>query len=112
MPVSSQFKQTALTIYGFNQDPANLNNFNDISQIHTSAKTLTGASAFSFSINENFRLVSSPIDIANIRLFNTMVQEEDHDFVISQLFIKDESILRIIDNCRPRLNIPYIGINR
>jgi len=112
VPVSSQFKQTALTIYGFNQDPANLNNFNDISQIHNSAKTLTGASSFSFSINENFRLVSSPIDIANIRLFNTMVQEEDHDFVISQLFIKDESILRIIDNCRPRLNIPYIGINR
>jgi hypothetical protein len=112
VPISSQFNQAALTIYGFTQDPANANNFNEITQLHNSAKTLTGASSFNFSINENFRLVSSPIDIANIRIFNTMVQEEDHDFVISQLFIKDESILRIIDNCRPRLNIPYIGINR
>jgi hypothetical protein len=112
IPISSQFNQAALTIYGFTQDPANVNNFNAITQLHNSAKTLTGASSFNFSISENFRLVSSPIDIANIRIFNTMVQEEDHDFVISQLFIKDESILRIIDNCRPRLNIPYIGINR
>jgi len=112
VPISSQFNQAALSIYGFNQDPANANNFNDIIKLHSSAKTLTGASSFNFSINENFRLVSSPIDIANIRIFNTMVQEEDHDFVISQLFIKDESILRVIDNCRPRLNIPYIGINR
>ena len=112
VPVSSQFKQAALTIYGFNQDPANANNFNDITQLHNSAKTLSGSESFEFDIAENFRLVSSPIDIANIRVFNTMIQEEDHDFVISQLFIKDESILRIIDNCRPRLNIPYIGINR
>jgi hypothetical protein len=112
VPVSSQFKQTALTIYSFNQDPANANNFNDTTQLHNSAKTLSGSDSFEFDIAENFRLVSSPIDIANIRVFNTMIQEEDHDFVISQLFIKDESILRIIDNCRPRLNIPYIGINR
>jgi len=112
VPISSQFKQTALTIYGFAQDPANSNNFNDITQIHNSAKILTGANSFDFNINDNFRLISSSIDIANIRVFNTMVQEEDHDFVISQLFIRDESILRIIDNCRPRLNIPYIGINR
>jgi hypothetical protein len=112
VPISSQFKQAALTIYGFNQDPANANNFNDITQLHNSAKTLSGSESFEFNIAENFRLVSSPIDIANIRVFNTMIQEEDHDFVISQLFIKDESILRIIDNCRPRLNIPYIGINR
>ena len=56
VPISSQFKQAALTVYGFNQDPANSNNFNEISQIHNSAKTLTGASTFDFSIGENFRL--------------------------------------------------------
>ena len=41
-----------------------------------------------------------------------MLKEEDHDFILSQQFIKDESMLLIIDNCRPQLNIPYISKNR
>jgi hypothetical protein len=41
-----------------------------------------------------------------------MVQEEDHEFIVSQLFIRDESLLEIIDNARPRLNVPFISINK
>jgi hypothetical protein len=41
-----------------------------------------------------------------------MIQAEDHEFIVSQLFIRDESVLSIIDNARPKLNIPFIGINR
>jgi hypothetical protein len=50
--------------------------------------------------------------IANLRLFNTMIKEEQHEFILSQQFIKDESMLIIIDNCRPQLNIPYIAKNK
>jgi hypothetical protein len=50
--------------------------------------------------------------IANIRLFKTMVQEEDHDYVLSQLWIRDESIVAIVDNAKPQLNVPFIAINR
>jgi hypothetical protein len=41
-----------------------------------------------------------------------MVQSEDHEFIVSQLFVRDESTLAIIDNARPRLNVPFIAINK
>ena len=41
-----------------------------------------------------------------------MVKEEDHEFILSQQYIKDESKLLVIDNCKPQLNIPYISKNR
>jgi hypothetical protein len=41
-----------------------------------------------------------------------MLREEEHDFILSQQFLKDESMLILIDNCRPQSNLPYIAKNR
>ena len=41
-----------------------------------------------------------------------MIKKEDHDFILSQQYIKDESKLLIIDNCKPQVNLPYIAKNR
>ena len=56
--------------------------------------------------------MSSNLWLSNIRLFNTMIKEEDHDFILSQQFLKDESMLLLIDNCRVQSNLPYIAKNR
>lgn len=109
MPVSSTYGQLELTVYSFSQDPANIKNYNGIIKEFTGSYS-TGK--FSFVTIQNWTLPSANYSIANIRLFNTMVQEEDHEFIISQLFIRDESMLELIDNCRPRLNMPFIAINR
>ena len=63
-------------------------------------------------VGSKYYIPSSGISIANIRLFNTMLKEDDHDFILSQQYIKDESKLIIIDNCKPQLNLPYISKNR
>jgi hypothetical protein len=67
---------------------------------------------FSFVTESPWAVPGGNYSITNIRLFNTMVQDEDHEFVISQLFVRDESMLELIDNARPRLNSPFIAINR
>lgn len=109
IPVSAKYGQMEVNFYSFGQDPANVKNFNRLIREYSgSAKP----GQFSFETKENWTLPSANYSIANIRLFNTMVQQEDHEFIVSQLFVRDESLLEIIDNCRPRLNVPFISINK
>lgn len=109
VPISSQFNQLEVNMYSLRQDPANIKNFNKILPVYSHyVKT----QAFTFNTTSSWSIPSANYSIANIRLFNTMIQAEDHEFIVSQLFIRDESVLSIIDNARPRLNIPFIGINR
>lgn len=109
IPISAQYGQVEVNVYSFNQDPSNVKNFNGLTRVFTDSSNI---GAFSFVTDQNWSLLGANYSIANIRLFNTMIQDEDHEFVISQLFIRDESLLEIIDNARPRLNVPFIAINR
>ena len=109
IPVSAQYGQLGVNVYSFGQDPANVKNYNRLIKVFSSA---ANPGQFSFETTENWTLPSANYSIANIRLFNTMVQQEDHEFVVSQLFVRDESMLELIDNARPRLNVPFIAINR
>lgn len=109
VPVSAQYGQLEVNVYDFNQDPANIKNYNRLDLVFNgSAKPGT----FSFVTTQNWALPSANYSIANVRLFNTMVQSEDHEFIVSQLFVRDESMLELIDNARPRLNVPFIAINK
>jgi hypothetical protein len=108
VPVSSQYGQLQLNIYSFGQDPANIKNYNSLINVYSGSAT---PGNFTFVTEQNWALPSANYSIANIRLFNTMVQPEDHEFIVSQLFIRDESLLELIDNARPRLNVPFIAIN-
>ena len=110
IPISAQFGQFEINLYRLRQDPANVKNFNKIEPVYSSNVVKPGQ--FSFETTATWCVPSANYLIANIRLFNTMIQSEDHEFVVSQLFIRDESTLSIIDNARPRLNVPFIAINR
>jgi hypothetical protein len=43
-----------------------------------------------------------------VRIFNRNMPIEKHELILSQWFIKDESMLNVIDNCRPQLGMPYL----
>ena len=109
VPVSSQYGQLEVNMYGFAKDPSNVKNYNGIIKVFNQAVSI---GKFSFQTTQNWALPAANYSICNIRLFNTMIQEEDHEFIISQLFVRDESTLELIDNARPRLNVPFIAINR
>jgi hypothetical protein len=46
--------------------------------------------------------------VSNVRVFNKVVDVDSHEFVVSQLFHRDESSLRVIDNCRPMVGTPFV----
>ncbi len=107
--ISNEFKQMGLYIYEITEDPSDIINHNDFKQVSSNISSIQVAE---FSNESYYYLPSSDILITNIRLFKTMIKEEQHNFILSQQFIKDESMLIFIDNCRPQLNIPYIAKNR
>lgn len=106
---SNEYRQCGAYVYSITEDPG------DIINHTTFVKVFENASSFavsSFDLQQYYTLPTSNILISNIRLFNTMLKEEQHEFILSQQFIKDESMLLIIDNCRPQINLPFVAKNR
>lgn len=107
--ISNEFSQFGAYVYRIIEDAADVINHNDFRKILGVTSSL---SPVTFDLTQNYILPNSKLLITNIRVFNTMIREEDHDFILSQQFLKDESMLVLIDNCRPQLNLPYIAKNR
>jgi len=74
IPISNEFSQVGVTRYSFQQDPANVKNLNKLIKDYTNFVPLATPLASSLS---NYSLMAGDYSIANIRLFKTMVQEED-----------------------------------
>jgi len=107
---SNEFKQCGIYIYSITEDIADLTNHNDFVKVFESISSIP---ELEFNLpGEKYYIPSSDMLISNIRLFNTMIREEEHDFILSQQYLKDESKLLIIDNCKPQQNLPYIAKNR
>jgi hypothetical protein len=107
--VSNEFKQIGVYIYEIIEDVADITNHTDFKQIFNSVASMQPQE---FDLDQFYTLPTSKMWIANLRMFNTMIREEQHDFILSQQFIKDESMLLLIDNVRPQINVPFISKNR
>jgi hypothetical protein len=107
--VSNEFKQIGVYVYNIIDDEADLTNHTDFKKVFESISSMP---VEEFDIEQPYNIPTSNLLLSNIRLFNTMIKEEEHDFILSQQFIKDESMLLIIDNCRPQIKVPFISRNR
>jgi hypothetical protein len=96
-------------VYEILEDPSDLTNHNELLQVINYTSSLVPQI---FNLTTQYTLPSSNMYIANLRLFNTMIKQEQHSFILSQQFIKDESSLILIDNCRSQTNLPFIAKNR
>jgi hypothetical protein len=101
--ISNEFLQFGAYVYSITEDPGDIINHNDFRNILASTSSLTQES---FDLEQNYTLQNSKLLITNLRIFNTMIREEEHDFILSQQFLKDESMLILIDKDRKstRLN--------
>jgi hypothetical protein len=107
--ISNEFKQCGVHVYSISEDPSDIINHNGfISRLANTSSLIP----VEFNLDQKYRLISSNLKITNLRIFNTMLKQEQHEFILSQQFIRDESMIILIDNCRPQLNIPYITKNR
>ena len=106
LQLSQEFKQYGIFIYDPIEDQADTLNHNEFKLKNKSIGVLGDVS---FDTGVGYELISGPLYIANLRVFNVIIKPEDHQYVLSQLFVKDESLLHVIDNCRPQLNVPVVA---
>lgn len=111
LSMSSQYKQVGMHFYDMPVDPADQTNHNNMILVKKSTLTLLANSEFSLD-NDKYLFKGSKIRVACVRIFNRLIEEEKHTFVLSQLFLKEESMLQMIDNCRPRIDAPFVTRNR
>lgn len=111
---SYEFNQTSIYLYGTTMDSTDSDNITDFDLVHRRVVELDPGTPglIEFGLESYYSLRKSGINIANARLFKTLVKEELHTHVLSNLFVKNESDLIFIDNCRPRLNAPFIVRSR
>jgi hypothetical protein len=109
--MSSQYKQVGLYFYDMPVDSADQTNHNNMVIMKKSASILADNSEFSLE-QDRYLFKGSNVRVACIRLFNRLIDEEKQPFVLSQLFLKEESMLQMIDNCRPRIDAPFVTRNR
>lgn len=107
--VSNEFKQIGIYLYDIIEDVSDISNHSDFKKVFENISSMTPQT---FNIEQPYNIPTSKLKIANVRLFRTMIKEEQHDFILSQQFIKDESMLLLIDNCRPQIKVPFITRNR
>lgn len=61
-----------------------------------------------FDTGSAYRIFASQLLLTNIRLFNTMLEEEHQSIVLNQLIVKDSDKAFIIDNAKPLLRLARI----
>lgn len=104
--VSREFKQFGIFVYDPIEDVADVLNHNEFK---LKAKYIEAMPEYLFETGAGYSFRQSPMYLANVRVFNRVIRPEDHSYMLSQLFIQDESMLYLIDNSRPQLNMPIVG---
>ena len=106
--ISPTYKQVGIYAFSLNYDNIEYSNITGFNLIDKSIININEPNDIIIDDNSNFSLLKSSLKMSNIRIFNRILEEEKMEFIMSQLFIKDESIIRVIDNCRPKLGAPFL----
>lgn len=62
-----------------------------------------------FDTDFNYSIMTSPLNLTNVRLYKEMLEEEHHNIVMCQLIVKDSDKAIIIDNAKPILRLARIA---
>lgn len=107
--ISNEFQQIGVYVYLPVADLGMINNWTDFNLFFKKTESLTRTI---IDTTDNYRLIKSDLNLANFRLFNNLLKEENHRLMMSMLVVKDEGQALIIDNMKKSLHIPYIGLNK
>ncbi len=59
----------------------------------------------SFDSGDMWSLLGSSIDLTNVRIFKTPIEEESQNAVLNQYVVRDTQLVLLIDNAVPRLKL-------
>ncbi len=104
--LSNKFKQLSSHMYKLNKSqtytvPQN----EDSSMTSISYSAIALPNKVSFDSGDMWSLLGSSIDLTNIRIFKTPIEEESQNAVLNQYVVRDTQLVLLIDNAVPRLKL-------
>jgi len=106
--ISPTYNQIGMYLYTYTYDTIDTSNIIEFVLLNKYLLHIPNSLDISINDKSKFALYKNNMYMSNIRIFNVTLEYEKHEYIISQLFIKDESMLRVIDNCRPKIGMPFI----
>lgn len=97
---SSEFKQASVDIWKTQQ------NTSQLVRISHETKTIN---AFSYESGVRYKLKTSPIYLTNVRVYDTMMDQEQQNIMLNQFIVKDSNLAIIVDNAKPLLRLASIA---
>jgi len=58
--------------------------------------------------DHSWKLLASPTDLTNIRIFTAPIEEEEQNLVLSQYVVNDTHLTLLVDNAVPQLRLPKV----
>lgn len=104
--MSNKFKQ--LTVYLYKMDkPLTYSNpqSQDSSLELIYNETIPLNTDISINSGDTWNILGSLIDLTNIRIFKTPIEEESHDAVLNQYVVRDTQLALLVDNAIPQLKL-------
>lgn len=104
--LSNIFKQVTTSLYKLNKTQTYTvpqNEDSSMNLLKYEAQTIPNS--ISFDSGDMWSLLGSSIDLTNIRIFNTTIEEESHNSVLNQYVVRDSQYLVLLDNAVPRLKL-------
>lgn len=106
--MSNLFTQLTLNLWEMQwNETTNLPATSDLRLVY--GKTETDFPKVDRSSGINYFIVSSDIDLTNIRVWTQKIETDKQPFVLNQSVVKDASRALVIDNAIPRSRLPYIS---
>jgi len=104
--LSNKFKQLSLYLYKLDKTQTYTmpqNEDSSLTLVKYDLRTLSGP--VEFNSNDVWSLLGSSIDLTNIRIFKTPIEEEAHNATLNQYVVRDTQLALLVDNAIPQLKL-------
>jgi len=109
--ISKQFSQIGLYIYEYEQDSNNKSNWNSIYLKYSDKKE--NIPIINFDSGSRWSLPAGKHYISNIRVIDELIPEEKYEYLVTTQIVTNLGIkAKLVDNCKERLDLPYISLNQ
>jgi len=95
-------RQGSLFIYNRSENTGAINpdRTADLELAYSSTITIP---QISLADDQDWKLIAAQMDVTNIRIWNTPIEEEQHEVILSQYVVNDTHLSELIDNSSPEL---------
>jgi hypothetical protein len=114
--LSNEYAQAALYVWArkWKEYDPTPQNTTDLENIYYETKLITPEEYTTVdAMWREYRLVSTPLMVTNIRLFDSIENDTEKQMtLLNENIVEDAQLAIVIDNALPRLKLPWIGLTK